>query len=136
MTGFALIYAPLDSSGTGRGEERAPQALWEAGLLDAVPVDSVGDTRALIRDSRRDPETGVIGVGDLRRAGEAVAAAVSGALASGWPPLVIGGDCSILLGIFAALPGDAACGSSTVTRTSSTTPPPRAARRRTWSSGC
>lgn len=102
-----MIYAPLDSSGAGRGEERAPQALEGAGLLDAAAVDSVADTGALIRDSRRDPETGVIGVGELRRASEAVAAAVSGALAAGRLPLVVGGDCSILLGICAALPDDA-----------------------------
>ena len=31
-TGWVLVGAPLDCSGTGRGEARAPEALREAGL--------------------------------------------------------------------------------------------------------
>src|SRR5690606_912783 len=57
-----------------------------------------------IRDAVRDPRTGVIGAADVRRASEAIRVAVSAARTSADLPLVIGGDCTLLLGVFAGLP--------------------------------
>ncbi|MBM0279437.1 hypothetical protein [Micromonospora tarensis] len=39
---WMIVDAPLDSSGTGRGEERAPAALRRAGLRDALAADDDG----------------------------------------------------------------------------------------------
>lgn len=52
--------------------------------------------------------TGVIGVLDVRRAATDIAARVSNVRGAGEFPLVVGGDCTLLLGVFQALP--AGCG--------------------------
>jgi arginase family enzyme len=101
---LAALDAPLDCSGAGRGEERAPAALRSAGLLTRLGARDAGAADALIRDSRRDPATGVIGASDIRRAAQAIAERVRELLASGQRPLVLGGDCALLLGVFLALP--------------------------------
>jgi arginase len=48
----------------------------------------------------------VIGADDVRRATAAIADNVRSVLAAGERPLVVGGDCTLLLGVFAALPAD------------------------------
>jgi arginase family enzyme len=104
MQGFTIIDAPLDCSGAGRAEERAPAALRAAGLVARVGSRDGGEADARIRDSRRDAETGVIGADDVRRASLAIDARVREVLDAGERPLVVGGDCTLLLGVFAALP--------------------------------
>ncbi|MEU1587811.1 arginase family protein [Micromonospora sp. NPDC005710] len=100
-----IVDAPLDSSGTGRGEERAPTALRRAGLREALGADDDGRIdEALLRDPDRDPASGVIGVAGLIRAGGAIAARIGALIADGHRPLVLGGDCAILPGICRALP--------------------------------
>ncbi len=46
----------------------------------------------------------MIGAADVRRAAAAIAASVREVIAAGERPLVIGGDCTLLLGVFQALP--------------------------------
>lgn len=104
MTPLAVVDVPLDCSGTGRGEELAPAALRTAGLLERLGARDAGVAAARIRDQRRDPATGVIGAADLRRACTATAASVGAVLEAGERPLVVGGDCTLLLGVFQALP--------------------------------
>ncbi|RLP83580.1 arginase family protein [Micromonospora sp. BL4] len=102
---WMVVDAPLDSSGAGRGEERAPAALRRAGLLDALGADDGGRVdEALLRDPVRDPASGLIGAAGLRRAGTALTTRISTLLADGRRPLVLGGDCAILPGICRALP--------------------------------
>lgn len=97
--------APLDSSGAGRGEERAPAALRDAGLLDALAADDGGRVdEAWLRDPVRDRASGVIGAAGLVAAGAAITARVVALIADGRRPLVLGGDCAILPGICRALP--------------------------------
>ena len=106
MDQLSVIDAPLDCSGAGRGEERAPAALRAAGLVERLEAHDAGGIDAHIRDSRRDPDTGVVGVSDVRRASAAIASGVQTVLAAGRRPLVVGGDCTLLLGVFQALPRD------------------------------
>jgi arginase family enzyme len=101
---FAVVDAPLDCSGTGRGEERAPAALRAAGLVERLGARDAGEAAARIRDTRRDRDTGVVGAAELRRASKAIAARVREVLAARERPLVLGGDCALLLGVFQALP--------------------------------
>ena len=104
MARFAIVDAPLDCSGAGRGEEHAPAALRAAGLVERLRARDAGEADARIRDTRRDPETGVVGAGDVRRASIAIASRVREVLEdSDDRPLVIGGDCTLLLGVFQAL---------------------------------
>jgi arginase len=105
VTSLALLDVPLDCSGAGRGEERAPEALRAAGLLERLGARDAGTVEAArIRDTRRDPTTGVIGAADVRRASAAIASSVHEVLERGERPILIGGDCTLLLGVFAALP--------------------------------
>ena len=99
-----MLDAALDSSGRSRGEERGPGALRAAGLLAALDADDGGAVDARIDDATRDPATGLIGAERVRRASRAIAAQVASVRAAGRHPLVLGGDCTILLGVFLALP--------------------------------
>jgi arginase len=101
---WVLLGAPWDCSGTGRGEQAAPDALRRAGLTDLVEAD-LGNAATVIDSTRRDRETGVRALAETVRAATALADAVAGAIGHrpGRRPLVVGGDCSILLGIVPAL---------------------------------
>jgi arginase len=98
-----VIGAPLDGSGTGRGEMRAPAALRAAGLVDRVGAVDFGDLDVRVDDAVRDPATGTIGVRDVANASGTIRDAVASALAAGWRPLVLGGCCSILPGALAGV---------------------------------
>ncbi len=84
-----------------RGEERGPAALRSAGLVGNLGIEDRGDVHALLTDTRRDPATGIVGFAQVRRACERVRDQVSGVLADGLRPLVVGGDCSFLIGALA-----------------------------------
>ncbi|MFC3502310.1 arginase family protein [Micromonospora krabiensis] len=104
--GWVVVDAPLDSSGRGRGEQRAPAALRRAGLLAATGAADGGEIDAWMRDPTRDPDSGLVGAAAVRRAGEAITVRVGELVAAGRRPLVVGGDCAILPGICRALPHD------------------------------
>ncbi len=104
MARLAIVDAPVDCSGAGRGEEQAPRALRAAGLLERLGARDAGEADARIRDRRRDPETGVVGAVEVRRAARAIASRVREVLDARECPLVLGGDCALLLGVFQALP--------------------------------
>ncbi|MGK5443576.1 arginase family protein [Micromonospora sp. URMC 105] len=101
---WTVLDAALDSSGRSRGEERGPRALRAAGLLAALDADDGGVLDARIDDAARDPATGLIGAEQVRRAARAIASGVAAVRAAGRRPLVLGGDCTLLLGVFLALP--------------------------------
>ena len=104
MALFTVLDVPIDSSGSGRGEERAPGALRRAGLVERLRAGDAGEADARIRDARRDPDTGVIGAADVRRTAIAIGSRVRELLDAGERPFVLGGDCTLLLGVFQALP--------------------------------
>jgi arginase len=97
-----LLGAPWDCSGSGRGEARAPQALREAGLAALIDVD-LGDAATVITGSERDAATGVRALPATIAAARALATALETGLRDhpGRRPLILGGDCSLLLGVFA-----------------------------------
>ena len=99
--GWALLGAPLDSSGSGRGEERAPEILRAAGLAERLGLDDRGDVTEMLRDTERDAATGVIAAAQLAAATEALRDAVAAAISRGERPFVLGGDCSLLPGALA-----------------------------------
>jgi arginase len=99
---WTLVGAPLDCSGTNRGEARAPEAFREAGLAEGLAARDVGDVEAAVDDPNRDPETGVIGFGQIAEASSKIRSAVGAVLERGERPLVVGGDCTILIGTLAA----------------------------------
>lgn len=100
---WVVLGAPFDSSGTGRGEEHAPDALRAAGLPAVFGAADAGDVAPPLRDPVRDPETGVIAFADLRVSSQALREAVADTLRRGERPLVLGGDCTLLLGAVAGV---------------------------------
>jgi arginase len=99
-----LLGAPWDCSGTGRGEQQAPAALRSAGLTALVTRD-FGDAATIITGTDRDPASGVRALQETVRAAFALADRLGAAMRElpGQRPLVVGGDCSILLGVVPAL---------------------------------
>lgn len=99
-----LLGAPWDSSGSRRGEAAAPSALRAAGLSSVVTTD-LGDADTVVAGESRDPETGVRALPETVRAARALTASLTAAMRDrpGSRPLVVGGDCSLLLGVVPAL---------------------------------
>jgi arginase len=87
------------------GVDKAPMALREAGLLDALPwLTDSGDlqvTRNVIEG--RDPVSGFLLPRSLLATSQTIRQRVGELLAQSERPLLIGGDCSLLIGVFAAL---------------------------------
>jgi len=104
---FGLIGVPSSAGAHGPGQEKAPSALRKAGLLGALretglEVEDLGDL-AVARFSpdranrKRQSQSRVVKVAG--QVADAVAAAVERDLV----PLVLGGDCTITLGVVAGL---------------------------------
>lgn len=110
MARLALIGVPSNSSGTRDGVAKAPDALRKAGLVERLRqradtedlLNPLDDTSGYEPSSDRDPESGVIDPNGLRHVVSSTSEAVDRALGSGRFPLVVGGDCPLLLGCLAA----------------------------------
>jgi arginase len=102
-----FVGAPMDSTGYFEGCERMPAALRAAGLAGTLGVPDLGNLQVNIADPVRDAETGIVGFTSVVAASEVISGAVSGLLAQGRRPLLIGGCCSVLIGIAAGLPAGA-----------------------------
>lgn len=92
------IGSPLDCSGRSRGEGDAPAALRRAGLFDLVGAEDLGDVHGPITDRTRDAASGVLALEQLRGASRAVREAVDLVYRRAAMPLVLGGDCSLVIG--------------------------------------
>lgn len=102
---LGLIGVPYNSSGLLTGEARAPAALREAGLLDNLrrfgDIVDYGDVGFAAPAPHRDPASGIIAPQVLADMVASVRLAVERVLRDGRLPLVIGGDCPLLLGCLA-----------------------------------
>jgi arginase len=104
---LGLIGVPSSAGAHGPGQEKAPAALRQAGLLGALreaglEVEDLGDLPVTRfqpdpADRKRQSRSPVINV--ARQVADRVAAAVARDLV----PLVLGGDCTITLGVVAGL---------------------------------
>jgi arginase len=104
---LGLIGVPSSAGAHGPGQEKAPAALRSAGLLGALreaglEVEDLGDL-PLVRfvpdraSRKRQSQPRVI------RVAQEVANRVAGAAERGLVPLVLGGDCTITIGVVAGL---------------------------------
>jgi arginase len=103
MPSFAVIDAPSVLGLKPNGVERLPEALKAAGLLARLHAEDAGRVEPLPYNPRRDPETHILNPDALRAYALRLAAAVAGVLREGRFPLVLGGDCSNIIGIMLAL---------------------------------
>ncbi len=102
-----LIGVPFNSAGTDDGVARAPRVLargrpGRADRLDGRRLVDHGDVPLMTPIAERDPRTHIIAPEALAAMIPAVRARVAAALDAGGFPLVIGGDCPILLGCLGA----------------------------------
>lgn len=102
MRRVRLLGVPYNSSGLNDGVARAPGALRRAGLVDAIAaagasVADAGDVALGPTSPDRDPASHLIAPDALREMIEAVREPVQALLDGGFP-LVLGGDCPVLLG--------------------------------------
>ncbi|ASD26223.1 arginase family protein [Brevundimonas diminuta] len=87
------------------GAWRGPGALEAAGLLTAVGTDAVVRLERPSYNLEANPASRICNGPAIRRFNERLAEALADTLSAGEFPIVIGGDCSILLGCLAAAPG-------------------------------
>lgn len=102
---YAILEAP---SALGHvpghvGVERAPGVLLEAGLADGLRARRAGSLPGRGYTGVRDPQTMVMNPQPLRDYSIALADEIEAILGNGEFPVVLGGDCSLLLGATLAL---------------------------------
>ena len=103
MRELAIVEAPSVLGLRPSGVQDLPAALLGAGLRDLPGAVAAGRVDAPPYDPRRDPETGVLNPHGIVRYAVSLADVVGAVLARGSFPVVLGGDCSILLGNLLAL---------------------------------
>jgi arginase len=105
MPRYAIVEAPsaLGHVREHLGVERAPEGLLGAGLADGLAARRAGRVEAAGYSADRDPGTHVMNPQAIRDYSPLLADAVAAVLGAGEFPVVLGGDCSILLGTMLAL---------------------------------
>ncbi|MDT0341298.1 arginase family protein [Streptomyces litchfieldiae] len=103
MRELALIEAPSVLGLRPSGVQDLPAALIAAGLPRRLGAARAGRVEAPAYDPARDAETGIRNAAAIARYSAALADAVGEVLDGGRFPVVLGGDCSILLGGLLAL---------------------------------
>jgi arginase len=100
---FAIIEAPSVLGLFPRGVEKLADALLAAGLAERLQARRAGRVEPPPYDTRRDPETLVLNPHGIADYSAALADAVGWVVDAGEFPVVLGGDCSIMLGCMLAL---------------------------------
>jgi arginase len=105
MPRYAILEAPsaLGHVPEHRGVERAPGVLLGAGLADGLAARPAGRVEAVGYSAERDPGTNVMNPQAISDYSALLADAVAEVLDAAEFPIVLGGDCSILLGTMLAL---------------------------------
>ena len=100
---YAIIEAPSHLGLRASGVEALPEALLAAGLRERLDARRIGRLPTPPYDPQIDPATGMLNPTGLRDYSPKLADTVGAALDRGEFPIVLGGDCSILLGNMLAL---------------------------------
>ena len=103
MAEFGVVEAPSSLGLWPSGVQDAPRVLLEMGLGTALSAAHLGRVEPEAYDPRRDPSTLILNAPSIALYATRLDAVVSEALGKGVFPIVLGGDCSILLGPALAL---------------------------------
>ena len=103
MRSIAIVEAPSVLGLRPTGVEKLPDALDRAGLSRNLKARKAGRVESGPYSERRDPETGFLNAQEIADYARRLASEVDRVLEKGDFPLVLGGDCSILLGSMLAL---------------------------------
>jgi len=101
--GWTVLGIPVDSvaapaGGPPFGTELSPAALRDLGLVSRLAGTDAGDLDVRITGPERDAASGIVGWPSVGRVVAATRSAVTGLLADGRRPLLLGGCCTILMG--------------------------------------
>jgi arginase len=101
--GWTVLGVPVDSvaapaGGPPFGTELAPVVLRDLGLVGQLAGTDAGDLDVRITGPDRDAVSGIVGWPSVGSVVTAIRAAVTGLLADGRRPLLLGGCCTILMG--------------------------------------
>jgi len=100
---YSIIEAPSNLGLKDTGVDLLPEVLLSCGLADRLSADLAEKIKQMPYDKRRDSTTGLLNTKSVAQYSKLLAHAVNRVLSQGKFPLVLGGDCSILLGILLAL---------------------------------
>jgi arginase len=103
MPRFAIIDAPSILGLKPTGVEHLPEALKAVGLQTGLNAEYAGRVEPLPYNPQRDPKTLILNPDALRTFSLRLAEAVADVLRQGKFPLVLGDDCSNIIGIALAL---------------------------------
>jgi arginase len=103
MPKFVVIEAPSILGLKPTGVERLPDALIDANLLEELGAEHAGRIEAPQYDPKRDKTTLLLNPQAIRSYSLRLAEAVTSVLQKNKLPLVLGGDCSIIIGSLLAL---------------------------------
>jgi arginase len=100
---YVIVQAPSRLGLRARGVEKLPEALLAVGLAERLGARSGKRVTAPPFEPVTDPGTGMLNPTGLRDYAIRLADALGAVLNTGAMPVVLGGDCSILLGTMLAL---------------------------------
>jgi arginase len=100
---YAVVEAPSTLGLAGEGVEQLPDRLLELGLEQHIHARRVTRLPVPAKHAERDPRTGVLNAGAIASWSPTLADAVEAVLDAGEFPVVLGGDCTIVLGSMLAL---------------------------------
>jgi arginase len=100
---IVVVGVPIDSLGKPGGTELSPGVLREQGVVEALGARDAGDLPVRIVGEERDPASGIVGYPTVVSTCEGVRDGVAPLLQSGAFTVVLGGCCSLVPGVAAAL---------------------------------
>ena len=103
MPQFVILEAPSILGLRPTGVEHLPEALKKAGLQDALHAENRGRLASLPYNPQRDPTTHLLNGEAIRLYSQQLAETLIPLLQKHLFPVVLGGDCSILIGAMLAL---------------------------------
>src|SRR5688500_15052085 len=95
---FAIVEAPSILGLKPTGVDRLPDTLRGHGLHERLGARNATRVSPPPYDAARPPDTGTLNADGIARYARSLAAACEDVIAAGERPLILGGDCSILLG--------------------------------------
>src|SRR5689334_1325120 len=95
---FAILEAPSTLGLEGDGVEQLPSRLLDLGLAEQIHARRAGRVAVPHKHPMPDPETGVLNAKSIATFSPQLADAIALLLDAGEFPIVLGGDCTIVLG--------------------------------------